>query len=184
MGTQCTTLKNGLTIVTRKNNNKTAKVRISVRGGSSIENAGNNGISRFIEFLLFYGTQELYRHHISEKLENLATYYKSTTDLLHTQFHVDTFSANICDVIKLYGRILTTPSFLRKNITTEKARRMKYVAKESAPFYTFLNKENDLFAPIGDVNNIGFFTEYTIMLKTALCKSTSLIKQTTYQPSI
>ena len=52
------TLKNGLTILFERRQAKTTAIEITVKAGSNNENKKINGISHFIEHMLFEGTKK------------------------------------------------------------------------------------------------------------------------------
>ncbi len=72
MDTSISTLTNGLRIITQERPNlETVSLGVWVKTGSACENAGNNGISHFLEHMSFKGTNTRTALQITEEIENV-----------------------------------------------------------------------------------------------------------------
>ena len=63
-------LNNGLTIILEKKPTETVTIQATVKTGSNNENKQINGISHFIEHMLYKGTPARNAKKISEEIEN------------------------------------------------------------------------------------------------------------------
>ena len=63
-------LNNGLRIIFKKKNNNSVTLSVLVKTGSNYENKGEEGISHFIEHLLFEGTKKRTSQEITNSIES------------------------------------------------------------------------------------------------------------------
>lgn len=95
-------------------------VGIFVKVGSRYETDKNNGISHFLEHLMFKGTKNYSSEKIFNELDNVGANYNAETGFEHTSFHINGHS----DYIKLYLDILIdifcNATYKDKDIETER----------------------------------------------------------------
>jgi len=95
-------------------------IGIFVKVGSRYETEKNNGISHFLEHLMFKGTKNYSREKIFNELDNVGAIYNAETGFEHTNFYINGHS----DYIKLYLDILIdifiNATYKDKDIETEK----------------------------------------------------------------
>ena len=87
MQTQQTTLNNGLRIVTcSRPNTETVSLGIWIKTGSAYEDEKINGISHFLEHMVFKGTKNRTSLQISEEIENVGGQNNAYTSREFTAF--------------------------------------------------------------------------------------------------
>ena len=88
MQTQLTTLNNGLRIVTcSRPNTETVSLGIWIKTGSAYEDEKINGISHFLEHMVFKGTKNRTSLQISEEIENVGGQNNAYTSREFTAFY-------------------------------------------------------------------------------------------------
>lgn len=88
MQTQQTTLNNGLRIVTcSRPNTETVSLGIWIKTGSAYEDEKINGISHFLEHMVFKGTKNRTSLQISEEIENVGGQNNAYTSREFTAFY-------------------------------------------------------------------------------------------------
>jgi len=85
-------LKNGLTYINIPKKNELISVGFLVKVGSRDENKKNNGISHFLEHMLFKGTKKRNTSQLLKELDDLGTIYNALTTIDFTAYelHGDT----------------------------------------------------------------------------------------------
>jgi predicted Zn-dependent peptidase len=102
--TTVATLPNGVRIVAiRMPHLLTASVSVFVRAGSVHETAALNGISHFVEHMVFKGTRERDARRVNLDAERLGTEVNAHTDKDHTAFHM----SGLADHAPVFVRMLT-----------------------------------------------------------------------------
>ncbi|VBB18399.1 hypothetical protein YASMINEVIRUS_862 [Yasminevirus sp. GU-2018] len=95
-------------------------VGIFVKVGSRYETDKNNGISHFLEHLMFKGTKNMTSEKIFNELDNVGAVYNAETGFEHTNFYINGHS----DYIQLYLDILidifVNATYKDKDIETER----------------------------------------------------------------
>lgn len=95
-------------------------VGIFIKVGSRYETEKNNGISHFLEHLMFKGTKNYSSNRIFNELDNVGAIYNAETGFEHTNFYINGHSM----YIKLYLDILTDifikSVYKEKDVETER----------------------------------------------------------------
>jgi predicted Zn-dependent peptidase len=90
------TLPNGLRAVWIKNPGTTSvSVDLWVRAGSRFESPKNNGVSHFVEHLLFKGTSRRTAQDISREVAAAGGYFNAYTHWEYTQFHISILPSHL-----------------------------------------------------------------------------------------
>jgi len=120
-------LKNGLTIILEKKPVETITIQATVKTGSNKENKKNNGISHFIEHMLFEGTKKrLNSRIISNEIESLGGELNAYTSNERTCFYIKLPKKHADKALDITSDILQNPLFNKKNIEKER----KIILKE------------------------------------------------------
>ncbi len=111
---QKTTLDNGLrVIVCPQPQLHRAHVALYVRVGSRFESAANNGLSHFLEHMLYRGTPRLRSAHaVNDAFERLGGYLYAATQTDLSVFSVTLPPESLAEACALFGDVLSSPSFL------------------------------------------------------------------------
>ena len=120
-------LKNGLTILFEKRATKTTAVEVTVKTGSNNETKRINGISHFIEHMLFEGTKtRKSSREIANEIEKLGGELNAYTSNERTAFFSKVLNKHFDKALEILSDIIKNPLFDKKNIEKER----KVILKE------------------------------------------------------
>jgi predicted Zn-dependent peptidase len=115
------TLKNGLRVVTEKNDSvKSISVGIMVQNGSRNETAELNGISHFIEHMFFKGTGKRSPKEIAASVENLGGQINAFTSKEATCYYVKNLYTHLDLSLEVLSDIILNSKFAAEDIEREK----------------------------------------------------------------
>lgn len=116
-----TTLKNGLRIITAERPQiETVSLGIWVNTGSAEECAENNGISHFIEHMVFKGTSKRNALQISEDIENVGGATNAYTSRHFTCFYAKMLKNDLELATDIICDFITSPTFDESEMLKEK----------------------------------------------------------------
>lgn len=119
-GCETTKLENGITIVSENIPHvKSFSLGFWFDTGSINETSKNNGISHFIEHMLFKGTNKRSAKRISEDVESLGGYLNAFTSKEHTCFYGRGLSQHIDKTFEVLSDMLQNSLFRKGDITKE-----------------------------------------------------------------
>ncbi|MBN1234052.1 MAG: insulinase family protein [Candidatus Coatesbacteria bacterium] len=114
-------LKNGLCLVHQRIPFfRSVAIGLIVRVGVRDEHGFPEGISHFIEHILFRGTQKHDVDELSEWIEDLGGHVNASTGREDTAFHVHTLSEYLDQGLDLVHELVTSPKFTLDDIEQEK----------------------------------------------------------------
>lgn len=115
-------LKNGLNYVLAPlKETEAVTILILIKTGSRYETAGNNGISHFIEHLLFKGTKKRpTSFHLTKELDALGAEYNAFTDKDHTGYYIKVVKEHLASAVEILSDMLYNPLFEQKEIERER----------------------------------------------------------------
>jgi predicted Zn-dependent peptidase len=115
-------LKNGLKLIMEQRPNvKTAAISIVVKVGSVYENVKNNGISHFVEHMLFRSTENRSYNEIAESIQSFGgSFYYPMTQSFYSVYPVAVFYKFIDNVLDILFDIITNPRFDPKEMEKER----------------------------------------------------------------
>lgn len=96
-------------------------IGIWVKSGSRFENNDNNGVSHFIEHMLFKGTQNRSAKKIAEDIEELGGQINAFTGKEATCFYVKLLDEHYSVGIDVLSDMIMNPKFLAEDIEKEKS---------------------------------------------------------------
>ena len=109
------TLKNGLRIVTEKNEAvKSVSVGVMVQNGSRNETLEMNGISHFIEHMFFKGTDKRKQKEIAASVENLGGQINAFTSKEATCYYVKNLYTHLDLSLEVLSDIFYILSLIQK----------------------------------------------------------------------
>ena len=116
-----TVLSNGLRIMTvERPQTETVSLGIWVRTGSACESADINGISHFVEHMVFKGTAKRNALQISEDIENVGGQTNAYTSREFTVFYAKMLKGDIELAIDVLADLVMAPTFDAGEMTKEK----------------------------------------------------------------
>lgn len=116
-----TTLKNGLRVITAERPQiETVSLGIWVNTGSALETAEDNGISHFIEHMVFKGTKKRTSKQISEDIENVGGATNAYTSRHFTCFYAKMLKEDVELAADVICDFITDPTFDEAEMTKEK----------------------------------------------------------------
>lgn len=114
-------LNNGLTVVHVPTNNNSVTVEALIKTGSVNESKNNNGISHFVEHLIFKGTKKFKTNkEITNEIEKLGGYINAYTSKDRTCFHIKILNKYFDKALDVILDIIQNPLFRKKDIENEK----------------------------------------------------------------
>ncbi len=114
------TLDNGIRIVMEKIDYvRSASIGIWVNVGSNNKNEETNGLSHFIEHMLFKGTKNRKANQIAEDIDNLGGQLNAFTSKECTCFYVKVLDENIKEAIDILSDMFFNSLFLQEEIDKE-----------------------------------------------------------------
>lgn len=116
-----TTLKNGLKVITAERPQiETVSLGIWVNTGSAAETEEDNGISHFIEHMVFKGTKKRNSLQISEDIENVGGATNAYTSRHFTCFYAKMLKDDLELAADVICDFITSPTFDEKEMVKEK----------------------------------------------------------------
>jgi len=120
-------LRNGLTVLFEKRATKTVAVEVTVKAGSNNENKKINGISHFIEHMLFEGTKtRASSREIANEIEKLGGELNAYTSNERTAFFAKVLNKHFNKALEILSDVVKNPLFNEKSIEKER----KVIVKE------------------------------------------------------
>lgn len=115
-----TKLSNGITVVTENIPHvHSFSLGFWVNTGSINENSGNNGISHFIEHMLFKGTKSRTAKKIADEIESLGGYLNAFTSKEHTCYYGRGLSRHVEKTFEVLSDMIQNSLFRAKDIKKE-----------------------------------------------------------------
>lgn len=147
-------LKNGLNcILAPLHETEAVTVLVLVKVGSRYESNKINGISHFIEHLLFKGTKRRPTSlHLTKELDSLGAEYNAFTDKDHTGYYIKVHKRHLAQAVEVVSDMLFNPLFEEKEINRERG-----VIIEEIKMY-----EDNPLMYIGDVLERAMFQEHPL----------------------
>ena len=114
-------LNNGLRIIAEEIPSAlSCTLSIWINAGSIDEEISNNGVSHFIEHIVFKGTKTRSALDIAEQSENVGANLNAFTDREHTCYHTRILSEHVLIALELFLDMLFHPKLLVSDINLEK----------------------------------------------------------------
>lgn len=114
------TLDNDLKILAEPRKDRPVSVGIWVRTGSRDEPAELNGITHFLEHMLFKGTRNRTAFQISEEVDAIGGFINGMTHKEYTLFYVDVLPQHIERALDVLADLVKNPLFKEEDIQKEK----------------------------------------------------------------
>jgi predicted Zn-dependent peptidase len=165
---QKTTLSNGIRVVSEEIPHvKSVTIGVWIDTGSRNENDATNGISHFLEHMVFKGTEHRSMQAIARSLESVGGYMNAFTSKEHTCFYARVLDAHVEKAVDVLSDLLQYPTFPEKEIEKEKQvvlEEIKNVEDDPDDLIHDVFEEN-IYAPnslkypvIGTAKNVSSFT--------------------------
>jgi len=128
------TLDNGLEIITTPvKQTHLVAVGFYIRCGSRNESPNINGISHFLEHLMFKGTKNYPLEILHEKLDELGHVYNATTGQDYTNYYIYGDNDNVFKIIDLLSDIFLNPDFKETDVDKEREVIIEEIRMRSSP---------------------------------------------------
>ena len=115
------TLENGIRVLMNyQPNTKTACFGIWVKSGSIYENSHNNGISHFIEHMVFKGSKTRNAKEIAEQMDYIGGQLNAFTAKDYTCFYAKTLDYHVPEGFEILCDMVANPKLDSQDIKTEK----------------------------------------------------------------
>lgn len=113
-------LENGLTLLLSKKESNSVVISATVKMGSNYESREENGVSHFIEHLVFNGPKGYNKKTLVEKIDSLGGEINAFTTNNFTVFYVKVLSKHFSKAFKVIEKIVLHPYFSKKRIEDER----------------------------------------------------------------
>lgn len=114
-------LDNGIKLIMHKFEHlNSSTLGFIVKSGSFYENESNNGISHFIEHMLFKGTKTLNTRQLAEAIDDVGGQINAFTSKEHTCFYTKVISEHLPVAINILGDMINNSKFEEEDIEKEK----------------------------------------------------------------
>lgn len=121
MKAEITTLKNGLRVISScRKDIETVSVNILVNTGASYETEEVNGISHFLEHMVFKGTKNRSSIQISEDLENVGGHLNAYTSREFTSFYAKMLKNDAELAVDVLADLVLNPTFPAEELVKER----------------------------------------------------------------
>ncbi len=116
-----TTLANGIRVISEEIPSvKSASIGIWINTGSRNETPENNGISHFIEHMMFKGTKKRNFQQIAQSLESVGGYMNAFTSKEHTCYYARVLDENVDKAVDVLSDMVFNSTFPAKEMEKEK----------------------------------------------------------------
>ncbi len=116
-----TVLPNGIRVVSEQITTvRSVSCGVWINVGSRDENEANNGVSHFLEHMVFKGTRRYTGRQIARSLESVGGYLNAFTTKEHTCFYARILDADLRKAIDVISDLVQHPEFDEKEIEKEK----------------------------------------------------------------
>lgn len=114
-------LKNGIRIVTERIDHiKSVSAGVWIGAGSTLETAENNGVSHYIEHMLFKGTKTRDARQIAEYMDSVGGQLNAVTAKEYTCYYAKTLTEDIDMALEILSDMIKNSTFTEENILTER----------------------------------------------------------------
>ncbi|MDD8017415.1 MAG: pitrilysin family protein [Bacteroidota bacterium] len=118
---QKTTLPNGIRVISEEIPTvKSASVGVWINTGSCNESAENNGITHFIEHMVFKGTEKRSAQQIARSIESVGGFMNAFTTKEHTCYYARVLDEYLEKAVDVLGDMVQHSTFPEKEIVKEK----------------------------------------------------------------
>jgi len=140
-------LKNGLTIIYDKQPTKSVSIQVTVKVGSNHETKKNNGISHFIEHMLFEGTKTRSNQEIANEIERLGGELNAATTAERTYYYVKILNKYFDKALDILSDLTQNPNFDIKAMEKEKKVILNEInlVNDEPRFYQWILLQRTLF---------------------------------------
>ncbi|MCQ2461923.1 MAG: insulinase family protein [Clostridia bacterium] len=115
------TLENGLRVIFEENKSlKSANVTVWTASGSRFETPENNGISHFIEHMVFKGTKDMNAFELASRADEIGAQMNAYTTKEYTCFYIKALSDKIAEGARLLFSMLREPLLDADDMNTER----------------------------------------------------------------
>ncbi len=116
-----TVLPNGIRIVTEEIPYvRSVSIGVWINVGSRDENEHNNGISHFVEHMVFKGTRQFTTQQIAQSLESVGGYLNAFTSKEHTCFYARILDEHLAKAVNVLSELVQHPLIDKKEMEKEK----------------------------------------------------------------
>ena len=114
-------LKNGIKVIMEKIPYiKSVSVGVFINVGTKDESENNNGISHFIEHMIFKGTEKRDAKDIAKEIDNLGGQMNAFTSSEYTCYYVRLLDKHLTTAVDILSDMLNNPKFSEEDIANEK----------------------------------------------------------------
>jgi processing peptidase subunit beta len=117
--TKVTSTTNKLRVATETNNSTTATVGVWVNAGSRFENAKNNGVSHFLEHMIFKGSAKRSQIDLETEVESLGMQLSAQADREQFALYAKCMSKDVHRAVEILADLIKNPTFANADVDKE-----------------------------------------------------------------
>ncbi|MDH5796187.1 MAG: insulinase family protein [Anaplasmataceae bacterium] len=130
MFAECTTLDNGLRVVSKKIESfGSIALEVAIDAGSALEDNTNNGVAHFVEHMLFKGTKTRTAKDIACFFDNIGGAFNAFTDRDLTVYHVKVLPNDLDSSMEVLADIIQNSTFDEKELELERGVILQEIAE-------------------------------------------------------
>jgi len=118
--TNLSCLSNGLRIASEDNGGESCTVGLWIDAGSRFENEANNGITHFLEHMIFKGTKNRSQLQLETEIESMGAYLNAYTSREQTAYFAKCLKKDLPAVVNILGDVIQNPLFDEECIEGER----------------------------------------------------------------
>ncbi|NP_001279026.1 mitochondrial-processing peptidase subunit beta-like [Callorhinchus milii] len=118
--TRITTLENGLRVASEETDHPTCTVGVWIDAGSRYENQKNNGVSNFLEHMIFKGTKTRSQSALEQEVESLGAHLNAYTSRENTAFYMKSLSKDLPKVVEILGDVIQNSALADSEVERER----------------------------------------------------------------
>ncbi|KAF7489393.1 Mitochondrial-processing peptidase subunit beta [Sarcoptes scabiei] len=119
--TRCSTLSNGIRIVTEDSGIPTCTIGLWIDAGSRYETNENNGVAHFLEHMAFKGTKNRTQMQLEMEIENMGAHLNAYTSREQTVYYAKCLQDDIKNSLDILSDIIQRSKFGTQEIERERS---------------------------------------------------------------
>jgi len=118
--TEMTATANGLRVASENSGGETCTVGLWVDTGSRFENNSNNGITLFLEHMIYKGTTNKSQLQLEAEVESMGASFNAYTSREQTAYYAKCFKKDLPAVVGILGDVIQNPRFDEATIESQR----------------------------------------------------------------
>jgi len=118
--TEVSATSNGLRVASENSGGETCTVGLWIDAGSRFENLSNNGITLFLEHMIYKGTTSRSQLQLEAEIESMGAHFNAYTSREQTAYYAKCLKKDLPAVVGILGDVIQNPLFDEATIEAER----------------------------------------------------------------